>query len=1084
MRILLAGVWARRGLNAACLLVIVVAVAAAVMGPMYARASVEHLVDTRIAQRPPDTTGLAYSVPASTEADAPQGSADRYRAPDPMALVAAARKAMAGPGVDRFWKPAVPWVLDTSGRLAHAGDVFETHLYWRQGMCSAAHVEGRCPRRPGEVLVQATMAKALHVGAGGRVRLAFDDDYLVTTTEHGSTTTVQQERHRTATYRVVGTYTITDPASPRWFEPSRFAGLEHLVPPPPSLGRPNPTPVAPALLTVPGTMDSQRFRGGVDRPIDVGAVNADTVDDARDASEAFKSRVLTDDAVADVQDLDLVGLFGDVHGERTLLSRVVVAALAPLVVLAQLLLFALVSAAIALRRPHIALAKLRGHSRAQVLGFAVGEPFLVVAVAAPLGAAVGVLGVHLVAARWLRPGIPLVPDTLTWAAGALVVGAALLASTAAALSVVREPLSAALRTSLRARAAGRVGLVLRSAVVAVAVATVAQLLTSGHQANQLLALLGPLFLALAVAVGGAALLRLLSRGWLRRTTERGGPSAYLASRRLARRPDLANLMVPLLLAVSVISFAASASAVSDDWRVSRADAEVGSAATYLADVGPGRLLRVTRELDPSGRHLAAAMVDKSGDDTARRVFVDTGRLATVAAWDPAWSDVPVAELQRRLRAPLGRRLSFSGSVVSVRVSDVALRAPKGEVAELRLRYVDPAGEEQDTRLGRLRNGPGGTLTAPTPGCSRGCLLTELYVSGDSASVSDVDGRLTLAAVSVDGRPADWGLDDTGAWRPARPFPVSLVDPPVVLEQTPHGLRLRLYLGQLPPGADRNPTMVSGYARITPRSTPDTAPVLVASRTRTTRAARAGGGTALTYGPRIVEGTALSGAAAPMRVVARVHALPVVGDSGVLGDLETQLVEFPPPQEAQVVTELWTAPGTPPALLDRVRAAHVGLTLLGTRAATLRELRGDAFSLGLRLFLVTGLATLLLAVFGVLGSAVLQGRWRSYEVASLRVVGVSQRSLLVGSVLEYVVMLGLAVLLGAVSTYLSLRLVLPSMSLGTAAEHEPAPLYDVHWLLLGGVTAALFAVALVIAVVVSRRTTRQGRPATLRWAEAG
>jgi len=37
--------------------------------------------------------------------------------------------------------------------------------------------------------------------------------------------------------------------------------------------------------------------------------------------------------------------------------------------------------------------------------------------------------------------------------------------------------------------------------------------------------------------------------------------------------------------------------------------------------------------------------------------------------------------------------------------------------------------------------------------------------------------------------------------------------------------------------------------------------------------------------------------------------------------------------------------------------------------------------------------------GVLASAVLQSRWRSYEVASLRVVGVRQRALVRGSVLE-------------------------------------------------------------------------------------
>jgi hypothetical protein len=41
---------------------------------------------------------------------------------------------------------------------------------------------------------------------------------------------------------------------------------------------------------------------------------------------------------------------------------------------------------------------------------------------------------------------------------------------------------------------------------------------------------------------------------------------------------------------------------------------------------------------------------------------------------------------------------------------------------------------------------------------------------------------------------------------------------------------------------------------------------------------------------------------------------------------------------------------------------------------------------------------------------------------------------------------------------------------------------VQWPLLALVGVSLFVVATVIALVVSRRTTRLGRPATLRWAE--
>jgi predicted lysophospholipase L1 biosynthesis ABC-type transport system permease subunit len=166
----------------------------------------------------------------------------------------------------------------------------------------------------------------------------------------------------------------------------------------------------------------------------------------------------------------------------------------------------------------------------------------------------------------------------------------------------------------------------------------------------------------------------------------------------------------------------------------------------------------------------------------------------------------------------------------------------------------------------------------------------------------------------------------------------------------------------------------------------------------------------------------------------------------------------------------------------VTDAGVALVPVARLDDRLAELRGDAFSLGLRLFLLVGLATLLLAVFGVFASAVMQSRWRSYEVASLRVVGVPQRSLVRASVLEYVAMLGVAVVLGLASAWLSVRLVLPTISLGPADEFAPTPDYATQWLVLTGVGGALFVLATVIALVVSRRTTRLGRPAILRWAE--
>lgn len=1082
MRVLLAGLWARRGLNAACLLVTVIAVAACVLGPMYARASSEHLLDTRIDQRATYSTGLTTQVPALKDSDVPHGDPGRYQPPRPSSLLDTAKSVFNGED-RRFWGPQRSWLLDRGGSFKFGGEQFVVPLYYRQGMCRLAQVHGHCPSGPDQVLLQQTMADTMHAGVGDTITLDYQDRYIVNA--KGTSFGAEAERHEARTFHVVGTYRITDPGLPAWFDLSRTDGVSRLRPPPPSgMGASGP-PLTPAMLVAPSSMTSQSFVAGVDRPIDEHQVNLDTMDEAQHEATRFQGRVIELTASDNISDLDLDSLFREVRGEHRLLSRVMIAALAPLVLLALLLLFSLVSAVAQVRRPYVALAKLRGHSRAQVLGFALSEPFLVVALAVPVAVAGAVAGGHLIARTWLHPGIPVGFDTSTLVSLAVVVGAALAASAAAAVAVIREPLSAALASSVQRRPTSRLAVVLRSAVVAVAVASVVQLLTSGHQSAQLLALLAPSFIALAVAVGGVVVLRMITRLWTRATATRGGTAAFLASRRLARRQDLVSLMTPLLLAVSVITFAVSASATSDDWRLSRARADVGAASTYITDVSPGRLLAVTRQVDPHGKYVAAAVYDNSGDGMTRRVLLDTSRLATVASWDASWSDVPVRTLQKRLHpAPL-HRLPFTGRRVSVHLTDTHLTARSHDRLELRLQYVDDRGEQTDVLVGRIRNGASQTPSTTVENCSHACLVEQLYVSGDSDSVTDAQGRLTVGDVAVDGHTVDWRLRNQGAWRPARPFPVSFVDPPVLATGRSDGLHLRLFLGHLPVGPDGSPpAMVSGYARVTPSSTPDVEPVLVTDSTRTEQAARPGSGIAIDYPHSVVSGVALNGQAVPMRVVGRVHALPELGRVGSLADLETSLVEYEPPPGVLVTTQLWVAPHAPASVLAKIRAQGVGLSAPHRLAGVLHGLKADAFSLGFRVFLVVDLATLLLAILGVFVSAVLQARWRSYEVASLRVVGVSQRSLLLGSMLEYVVMLGLAVLFGLVSAYLSLLLVLPSMSLGTADPDAPAPIYAVHWAEVAGVGLALFVLAAVIALVVSRRITRLGRPSTLRWAEQG
>ena len=142
MKVLVAGLWARRGLNAAILLVAVTAIAASVLGPMYGRASAEHLLDTRIEQRAPYATGLAYSVPALDAQQLPEGSPEAYRPPAPDDLLAEAASPLESAGIDRFWEPGRAWLHDTGGQLQFGANRFGVPLYWREGMCELAEVRG------------------------------------------------------------------------------------------------------------------------------------------------------------------------------------------------------------------------------------------------------------------------------------------------------------------------------------------------------------------------------------------------------------------------------------------------------------------------------------------------------------------------------------------------------------------------------------------------------------------------------------------------------------------------------------------------------------------------------------------------------------------------------------------------------------------------------------------------------------------------------------------------------------------------------------------------------------------------------
>jgi putative ABC transport system permease protein len=1061
----LAGLRSRRWLNVGVFLLGVLAMVVAVATPLYARSSAEHLLDQRTEQRPVTETGLSVETapqsPPRLEVDPAQdgeGKPEKQMVPlsqeERDQMLSQVTDLVTTDAANTYWLPPTTYLLST-GEYRTGAASYQINTYWRDGMCENADVEGSCPSAPGEALIDPTMLQTIDAKIGDEVTVVYtgfggDDEPVVDYPQP---------------YTIVGTYTIDDNASPSWFNPGHTGGDGSLRPP--SLGSTTP-PQAPALLV---DQSSVTFNAatvaGADRPVDLDALDIATMDDAERQLATWQTSIsaqgppiLQPDDVTSYE-----ALFEEVRSEQELLSRVTLAAVVPLIVLALLLLFVLVASAAEVRRQEVALAKLRGFSTGKVVRFAIAEPAAVLLLTVPVGITLAVVGERVLAGIWLGP-TPFVVTTQAVVSAVVVTATALLAAFVAVLGVVREPLAASLSSATRRRGTSTWSLLAQGALVMLSVVAVVQIITSdATQSSSFVELLAPLFVAIGASVVSLVLIGMLARLWMRRTADAGGLSPFLASRRLVRRQDLMQLVLPLLLATAMAAFAASSWKVADDWRVSKAAATIGASTVYYTDTAPARLQWVTQQVDPEGRYLAAAVPPAPRTvDGGRVALVDASRFARVAAWDSQWGTSGASEVQGWLTPP-GEHdpIRFSGSHVRVELHDIGLHGKLNLPLEMWLRYVpDSNGDERLATLGSLPKKGSVTLEGFVSECADGCSVQQLYLSGSSSSVSDASGKVTIASIAADGdEPGDWRLDDPDAWRPALPFGDSGVSP-VSLDAGPDGLALQI---------SGEPAVV----RLTTTDVP-VAPPIVA--TGTTDLDPVGG-----YPADTVNGASVNGVRTPMELTGRAEALPMVGNNGGLSDLTAALREYGDQASNITITHLMVAAGTPRSVLEQVRKEGVSLTDSRSEAEELEELRSDAFSLGWRVFLLVGVLTLVLAFLGVLALAVVQLRWRSYEVAALRVVGVRRRDLRRAIVAEYVALLGMAVVGGALAAIASLLLVLPSLDIGAIGEFDPAVDFSLRWAVVAGVVAVVMVGVLVIALWISRRTVKQGTPATLRQADA-
>jgi hypothetical protein len=623
------------------------------------------------------------------------------------------------------------------------------------------------------------------------------------------------------------------------------------------------------------------------------------------------------------------------------------------------------------RREEIGLARLRGIHGLRLWRFLLVEPLLAITLGALAGLAVGVAGTLFATSTWLGEAAPAI-DRPALLAAAGIAGAGLVIVGLSAGAALREPLAAQVSARRRPRRATTLAVFL-SVLVLVGAGVAAYRSRTGDGDPDLLVLLGPALVGLALGQVAIWVVRIAARG-LTPATERRGLGAFLAARRLARADDLVTPIRLVVAAAVVGSLALSGALAVSGWTAEQAAVEVPGARTIDAsELGAMGAVDLTERADPEGRHLlATAIVRNESRLPERRAYVDAAR------WDDVVGDF-YDETPARAASDAVSRLDTGMAPVQVAGDRLDVTMTGLEVPGVRT-FRGPDG--QDVRVGGGRvvltlsfvsaaNTSGAVavnLAVPDDGtpvsrsvrvraCAEGCVVTGLSIDRDSNGLLDDSDFVVLVeelALGDDDLLAEAWTPDPSSVESAlnNRFIRSYEPPDVIAVNRADGLQLALL-----PGVPLALDLDLGPAGV---------PVLVADEDA----------------PQALD---LGGDDRVTEVLGVARSMPLVGTVGTLADIRASAVgsgPTVPSAEVQIVA----APGTPQSVLDQVAAATDAQWR--TRQAV-RESLGERFGGAQSVaYALTALACALVALLA-LGAGVARHR-RDYrrDVASLRVLGIS------------------------------------------------------------------------------------------------
>lgn len=738
----------------------------------------------------------------------------------------------------------------------------------------------------------------------------------------------------------------------------------------------------------------------------------------------------------------------DVAHQRSQARTIVPVLVAQLGLLAVVVLWLVLGAAIEQRRPDVAIAYLRGRSRGNTRRRLVTELSTVTLVGVPFGILVAFL-LGWLARTAVLPGdaaFEVTPSMVLAAALSVVVVVATAA--AAAWRVTREDLADLLRRVPPRRTGWAIGI--GEALLASAAAILVVAFATGGLSGPF-ALVAPALLALVVGMVLAYAVGPLAAGAGRRLLARGRTTLGVAVLDTARSATTRRTLAIVTVAAALLAFCVDAVAVGQRNREYAAEQQAGAPlVAEVSGIDLGAILAALKTVDPDSRQVTPVLRTRPpGQDTTVTLGVQPAAFRRVALWVGGVPRLPLTALA----PPQADPISFTGATLGFSLSTAGMSGVDSGDVGLRLRVLDlhtlevfrlDAGTIPQTERSDV------PVSVDVP-CARSCALIGIEVltlPGNSARGSFVLDHLTTG----DGTAVPIG--PANRWVPLHDSKAGQITP---VSTTPDQLRLSVQTSGLSVTSldqawlpSRIGTVVSGDGR-----------------TPATRAST-------------VELTGIDGEERTGRVVGRLPRIPGSPPRTSLVDLDTLTRGSTPSTDSQL--EVWFRHDSPRELAA-VRAAlrKQGLSIDATRRLSddRRQLNRSAAAWSLQLGYVAGLVGLLVGLLVVIVLTVSRWRQRARDLAALRMSGFGDARIRRVAALSQVTPVVVAAVVGTASGLVGAQLALPDVPFFTRPPAVSTLDLAPAWLLVLAVALVGLLVLGTTAWLAGRALARRARLERLR-----